>query len=642
MRLIEYQNPHPHEVHLIGPDRRVIPVAGHAKVVLSEWFADRYVPKFLKIIRVVGEDTPPARKSPNKPRAGLRMPSQPLRRNIVNPRPQARLEQRQVTSRLPIRPIRPTAITPTITTPPRSRPLPVKRKQIVGHRAAGDPKQYFKQALEETDYPISNNIGVGILSYNRLGSLQRLIESIRNFTDLTRTTIFVSDESSNNDVKQWLREQPDIVVVDNSTRLGVAGNTNRLLRCLSRFRYKLLLNDDVEILQYGWDHFYFEAMAKTGYHHFCYREPGIYAATERDGTTKQVSGLSIKTIQDKPQGSILALDHTAFEKVGYFDEQFGYYGMEHVDWSRRVSRTKIQPEGYHDVEGADAFFKIWAENSAVDRRGELLAQAHSIFNKIAGNADRIYIGATSSSAVPAVSYVIPFRNVGRGESVATVVANIKAQRFPQIEIIIIEQDSQQAFDLNTVTPIRHKLVPTNDQFNKSLAFNSGMAWATSDKVILQDADIINPGEYTAMVARALNGSESCHFGQQVLYLTDESSRKVFTNGVTTADLQCESAVDYFEGGSIGVMKSAYVRIGGFDERFVGYGVEDVEFYERLKNLTNHKEDRVIKMIHLWHGRVDGWQARHQANKLYYIDQQRISLQQRAQELNKLLIKRHGL
>lgn len=641
MRLIEFQNPHPHEVHLIGPDRRVIPVAGHAKVVLSEWFADRYVPKFLKIVRVIGEETRrPA--PPSKPRAGIRMPTQPLRRNQVDIKSRAKSGQKRVVSRLPIQPIRPNAPTQTITTPPRNRPIPTKKKQIVGHRAAGDPKQYFKQALEEADYPISNNIGVGILSYNRLGSLQRLIESIRNFTDLTRTTVFVSDESSNEDVKQWLREQPDIVVLDNSTRLGVAGNTNRLLRCLSRFRYKLILNDDVEVKQYGWDHFYFEAMAKTGYHHFCFREPGIYAATERDGVVKQVNGLSIRTIQDKPQGSIMALDDMAFEKVGYFDEQFGYYGMEHVDWSRRVSRAKIQPEGYHDVEDADAFFKIWAENSAVDRRGELLASANTIFNKVSGDAGRIYVNPSPSSSVPAISYVVPFRNVGRGDSIATVVANIKAQRFPQIEIIIIEQDQKQAFDLNTVTPIRHRLVPTNDQFNKSLAFNSGVAWATNNKIVLQDADIMNPGEYTMMVSKMLDDSESCHLGQQVLYLTADSSRKVYTNGVASADLQCESAVDYFEGGSIGITKSAYVKIGGFDERFVGYGVEDVEFYERLKNLTNHRENRVVKMIHLWHGRVDGWQSRHQVNKLYYSELQRSPIQLRAQTLNGLLTKRHGL
>ena len=63
---------------------------------------------------------------------------------------------------------------------------------------------------------------------------------------------------------------PNFVILRNNERLGIAGNTNRLLRCLSRFKYGMLLNDDVEILKYGWDQIYFDAMENTGMHHFVY------------------------------------------------------------------------------------------------------------------------------------------------------------------------------------------------------------------------------------------------------------------------------------------------------------------------------------------------------------------------------------
>ena len=58
------------------------------------------------------------------------------------------------------------------------------------------------------------------------------------FTDLEKTTVIVSDESTNNNVKKWLDKQNDIIILNNGSRIGVAGNTNRLLRCLERFKYK--------------------------------------------------------------------------------------------------------------------------------------------------------------------------------------------------------------------------------------------------------------------------------------------------------------------------------------------------------------------------------------------------------------------
>lgn len=625
-RLVEYYNPNPFSVQLIGPDKKQTTVPRYGKIVLSDWFITRYTPKYLRVVKILGPATPKTVK-----------PSRPVKRVVATiPRPPKQVLPRVRRSVPSIKPAKHTArsgSTRTIRTP---------SKPIVGHALRGDISAVYQTALEADVYSISNNIGVGILSYNRLGSLQRLIESIRKHTDLSRTTIFVSDESSKQEVKDWLAAQSDIVTVHGTKRLGVAGNTNRLLRCLARFKYKLVLNDDVEVLRSGWDLFYFDAMVKSGFHHFCYRQAGVYGAVVTDGSIKQHQGVSVRTITAQPQGSILALDQTVFDAVGYFDERFGLYGMEHVDWSKRVEQSGVQPTGFHDVVGADGYFRIWNEESAVENRHKHLQESKALLTQVSAPG-RIRVEASNDSAVPSVSYVIPVRNIGRQEAIGTIVANIRAQRFPCVEINLIEQDQTKKVDHLAIGPCQYKLATNNDHFNKALAFNHGVAQAKHEIIIMHDADIMVPSDYTQDVWKVLQTAESCHLGSKVLYLTPQSSQEVSAQHKASKTAKCEHAVDYFEGGTLACTKQAYVKVGGFDEKFVGYGVEDCEFYDRLKRSSNFKEDRRVTLLHLWHDRVGGWQEKHHANRVYLGEMQaKYTIEQRCVDLRGLLRSRYGL
>jgi GT2 family glycosyltransferase len=583
---------------------------------LSDWFIAKYTPKYLKVIRYLNASeavgvqiavaTPsrvlPARKAHlTVPRLGVR------RAGLIN----------------------------------RSIRTPGKP---VGHKASGNATKIFQQAIEDDIYPISNGIGIGILSYNRLGSIQRLVNSIRKYTNLHRTTVFISDESTSADVKEWLSQQTDVVYLLNNQRLGIAGNSNRLLRCLSRFKYKLLLNDDVEILSKGWDSFYFDAMRRSKMHHFCFRQLGIYGATGHDEAQSDHKGLHIKTIQDKPQGSVMAFDELAFETVGYFDERFGIYGTEHVDWSKRVIKSGIQTAGHHDVMGSEKYFKIWNEESAVEDRTAHFIKSKEIYRKILAE-NKIYVQPTNASEVPSISVVIPCRmSPLRTSSIPTVINNIRAQRFPNIDILVIEQDKILRIADEMVYPCRHKLAgaPPATPFNKAHAFNVGVSKAKYDKILLHDADIVVPGWYASKISKILDNYDSCHIGKQVLYLTLSSTNEVNQQQSLAHNKQCENAIDYFEGGSLAINKSAYIKIGGFDERFVGYGVEDCEFYQRIKECTKFSESRTVTMVHLWHDRTPGWDVLHKNNKNYFADiQSRFNLKERCDILNGLFSKRYS-
>lgn len=619
MKRVEFINPNPYEVQLVGPDKKIIRVPKHTKVVLSDWFIPRYTPRFLKVIRIINET-----QGQIEPRA-----------RVTTPRPVPATPSIQV-NRAPQKP----AVQRTSTVSPNAK----RTRPVVGRAAPGNPTTYFHQAISEVYYPVSNNIGVGILSYNRLPSLQRLLDSIRQHTNLKRTTVFVSDESTDPSVKQWLNQQTDIVVIDNPSRIGVAGNSNRLLRCLSRFKYKLLLNDDVLVLKQGWEKFYFDSMVHTGMHHYCYRQVGVYGARSEDAKVTDVAGIPISTINDKPQGSIMAFDQKVFETVGYFDERFGIYGMEHVDWSRRVSQSGVQGPGYHDVVGSNAYFSISKDESAVEHRGEHLTQARQLYNSIINEPGRRFVEPTGVSHVPTISYVIPCRNIcDRDSSIATVVANIRAQRFPNIEIVVAEQDSNRKVREENIYPAKYVLSPSADTtpFCKAAAFNLGVKNTTTEHLILHDADILVPANYTAEVFKSLQQHNACHIGKQVLYLNKISTARVNVDFVVDMSHHVERVVEYFEGGSICMRKSVYVAIGGFDENFVGYGVEDCEFFERLKSYGNFNDSRSVKMVHLWHDRSGDWHDSHKRNKAYMASVQHLGFPNRIQDLNAAYLKKYG-
>ena len=292
--------------------------------------------------------------SPRQPRYNLPLS---VRKGVIP------LQQRpQVPAQIPVKISRP------VLKSARTTPLKAQQK-IVG------PARTFEihglpNAREITTNvitrPQDRTVGIGILTVDRPKSLRRLFDSIKNYTDLAITDIVVSDDGSTNETQLRLLAEisnAGITVLRNANRSGVAANSNKLLRHLDKHYWKLLLNDDVEILRQDWNTWYFDAMEKTHMHHFCYRQIGVYGA--QAGETVTCNNILLQVVNDKPHGAVLALDRHTIDKIGYFDEKFGEYGIEHVDWSTRVFESGLQEPGFFDVSGSQNFFKIHPDESAV-------------------------------------------------------------------------------------------------------------------------------------------------------------------------------------------------------------------------------------------------------------------------------------
>jgi hypothetical protein len=153
------------------------------------------------------------------------------------------------------------------------------------------------------------------------------------------------------------------------------------------------------------------------------------------------------------------------------------------------------------------------------------------------------------------------------------------------------------------------------QFCKAAAFNKGVYSASNEMIILHDADMIVDLNYTKKMYQRLLRNESVHIGKTVCYMDEDSTSDIIkTQSLKEGVVRSDRIVDYYEGGSLGINRSVYHRIGGFCEDFIGYGNEDTEFYNRMINGSDKFVTRSEDLFHLWHSRTGGWEDCHKKNK----------------------------
>lgn len=587
----KFFNPHPYSVELVGPKGERIIVKSKNNIILSDYYLKYVRSNFISIINHdPGVDI---QKIQDIPKIGTHDPGVDIqnkarRNNTSQNRNKVRLIEPRFTKNA-------------------GQQKPTK---IVGKTINVDPKNLLNR---QKCIRISNGVGVGILSYNRGKSLKRCVDSIVNNTDLDRVSLFISDDCSTDEetihILDEISKDIRITVIRNKENVGISSNSNRLLRCLSRFQHIFLCNDDIEILGDGWDDFYIKNSAKSGLEHLCFRQTGIYGANKLKPT--KINDVDITVVEDKPHGAFLYITSNCFEKIGYFDSNYEFYGMEHVDWSMKPHEFGVQPSGFYDFFGSEKYIKINDEPTSInDKITSLRKNREKFKNRIACQR----LDKCHKSLLPSISYIIPCRMVDRIDSIKTVVQCMIGQSFPVINIFLVEQDNKE--NLNNISNVNYILSKNVDSelFNKSQAFNVGVNACVDDIVILHDADMMSSCDYTTHIYDMLNKFDSIHVSSNVLYLDKNSTEIVNKNQRFLDDLKYERIVNYFEGGSLACKRSTYWSIGGFNQDFKGYGVEDCDFYYRLSNGSNFSRTNDFNLIHLWHDRQAGWSSHHDSNK----------------------------
>ncbi len=175
-------------------------------------------------------------------------------------------------------------------------------------------------------------------------------------------------------------------------------------------------------------------------------------------------------------------------------------------------------------------------------------------------------------------------------------------------------------------------------YSRSWAFNTGVREARGRFVVLHDNDVLAPTGYGAEVLRlGQAGYEAMRLQRFVFYLDQGSTARVCEAGAAGSSLQGTTGLEFVrqncEGHTIAVNREAYLKIGGHDEAFLGWGGEDNEFYDRCRLLRLHPWG-YLPFVHLWHAPQPG-KLRPEGALAYLDEAMAIPRQVRARRLSVL-------
>jgi len=208
----------------------------------------------------------------------------------------------------------------------------------------------------------------------------------------------------------------------------------------------------------------------------------------------------------------------------------------------------------------------------------------------------------SDAANPEVTFLIGHRGASRLPQLLLTLRSLAAQSGVPIECIVIEQSHVREVEQALPDWVRyiHQPVMKSDPYKRAETFNAGAAAARGRILVLHDNDMLVPERYAAEVAaHADAGWEAIDLKRFIFYLTESETGRVLREKTLRLDERSELVVQNSHGGSLAISRDAYGAIGGFDETFVGWGGEDVDFWERA---STRRATRFgyLPFVHLWH------------------------------------------
>jgi GT2 family glycosyltransferase len=245
----------------------------------------------------------------------------------------------------------------------------------------------------------------------------------------------------------------------------------------------------------------------------------------------------------------------------------------------------------------------------------------------------------SAAQPPRLSFIVGHRGLERLGHLRATLETIAGQSEAAIECIVVEQDTQPLLRERLPAWVRyvHTPPPRPDlAYCRSWAFNVGARHARGDVLVLHDNDMLVPQDYAMHVLRlADQGFEVVNLKRFVFYLTQSHTEK-HLRGEAGLTAQAPLAVmqNAEGGGSLAITRAAFDGIGGFDEAFVGWGGEDVEFWERAASRRVWPY-AFLPLVHLWHGPQPDKMARQNETLALYHSRTQTPIAQRIAALRSL-------
>lgn len=176
------------------------------------------------------------------------------------------------------------------------------------------------------------DIGVAITTQNRREILERSIYNWKLHLPPDSPLVIV-DDASNNPVPHM----DGVVVVKHESMKGIAASKNRCLAELMTLgaRHLLLADDDAWPIDSRWADIYTNDPMPHLMH--CW------------GSKRKIRDDGQYTYWSHPRGVLLYVERRVVERVGGMRTEFGRWGGEHVEWSRRIHACGFTPEPFMDT-----------------------------------------------------------------------------------------------------------------------------------------------------------------------------------------------------------------------------------------------------------------------------------------------------
>lgn len=244
--------------------------------------------------------------------------------------------------------------------------------------------------------------------------------------------------------------------------------------------------------------------------------------------------------------------------------------------------------------------------------------------------------APQSRAKPEATFIIGHRGAERLPHLLATLESIAGQQGAAVECIVLEQDTEARIAGRLPAWVRYFHAPPQEAsqaYCRSSAFNAAVPHALSDALILHDNDMLVPQDYAASILQLLDrGFEVVNPKRFIFYLTEQHTRRIFESAAELTDSPPFEIVQNLEGGgSVAITRQAYESIGGFDEAFVGWGGEDVEFWERACTRRVWPFG-ALPIVHLWHRAQPGKHSPLAGTLRLYHERARTPPLQRAEQL----------
>ncbi len=207
-------------------------------------------------------------------------------------------------------------------------------------------------------------IGVGVTSYRRAEAATeicgRIIHELQSNNDHDCHTACSLDDD---DAAGYEAVSRDFGLIS-APNGGVAANKNRLLRHFSALDCDVvfLIEDDLAILGTGWIKMYVDALTQTGWGHLTWLSPDYRKPLTEAVKLKE---MTIGLYGHEVNGVFMVMTRECIRRVGAFDEGFGRYGAEHMDYSRRCFHAGLYPARHPHIHEADDMFSLMPSPSCI-------------------------------------------------------------------------------------------------------------------------------------------------------------------------------------------------------------------------------------------------------------------------------------